>query len=206
MRRIRVIAYIWLRKFVRLNDTPQSIAAGASIGMFIAMLPIYGFQMIVAAAVAAVARVNKVAAVVPVWITNPLTIPPILYLQYKLGKLAVWGEEDPEIWHKMQRLGKAASEASVLDLKDSSRQVFIAARELGWEVLWPLLVGAIISGLVLGLITYPLMLRAVLWYRRRREARRSRRRDRLAAYLEKKAGEKAANDDGAPEEATPPGP
>ncbi len=206
MRRVRVIAYIWLRKFVRLNDTPQSIAAAASMGMFIAMLPIYGFQMIVAAAVATVARVNKFAAVVPVWISNPLTIPPLLYLQYKLGKLAVWGDEDPEIWHRMQKLGKAASEVSVFDLKNSSRQVFVAARQLGWEVLWPLIVGSIISGLVLGLVTYPLMLRAVLWYRRRREARRSQRRDRLAAYLEEKAEAEAAEEGGAPEEVPPPGP
>ena len=183
---------MWFRKFVRLNDSPESIAAGASIGMFVGMLPVYGFQMIIAAALSTVARVNKVASVIPVWISNPLTIPPILYLQYKLGKLAVWGEEDPEIWHKIQKLARAAGEVSILELKHTSRQVFVAARQLGWEVLWPVIVGSIISGLLLGLATYPLMRRATLWYRRKREERRVRRRARLAAYLEEKAGKEAA--------------
>jgi uncharacterized protein (DUF2062 family) len=207
MRRLRYILYKLLRRFVRLHDSPHSIATGASIGMFIGMIPIYGFQIITAAAVATVARVNKVAAILPVWITNPLTIAPILYLQYLLGRLLVRGKDVEGVWPKIREVGRAAGRLSFLDWKRTSYQVLVAARALGWEALWPTLIGSLISGLALGLLTYPLTLRAVFWYRRRKEARRARRRERLAAYLEAKAREEAAaeNQPG-PESVAPPGP
>ena len=96
LRRVRFIIYKWLRKIVRLDDSPHSIATGTAIGMFVAMLPIYGFQMITGAAIAAVARVNKLAAALSAWITNPLTIPPFLYFQYHLGRLVADSRQDPD--------------------------------------------------------------------------------------------------------------
>jgi len=207
MRRVRYIFNKWLRRIVRLNDTPHSIATGFSIGVFIGMLPVYGFQMIISAAVAAVARVNKVAAIIPVWITNPLTIPPILYLQYLLGKLIVRAEDVEGVWPKIQEVGRAAGEVSLWDFKRTSGAVLAAASSLGWDVLWPTLIGCIVSGVALGLLAYPLVLRAVIWYRRRKEARRARRRERLATYLEDKAREEAAADGKPePESVSPPGP
>jgi uncharacterized protein len=207
MRRVRYIFYKWLRKIVRLNDTPHSIATGASIGMFIGMLPVYGFQMVIAASVAAVARVNKVAAVVPVWITNPLTIPPILYLQYLLGKLIVRGEDVAGVWPRIKQVGKAAGELSFLDWKRTSHAVMLSARNLGWDVLWPTLIGCILSGVALGLLTYPAMLRTVIWYRRKKEERRARRRERLTNYLQDKAREEAVIEGKPePESVSPPGP
>ncbi len=207
MRRVRYILYKWLRKIVRLNDTPHSIATGFSIGMFIGMLPVYGFQMVISAAVAAVARVNKVAAIIPVWITNPLTIPPILYLQYLLGKVIVRGKDVAGVWPKIQEVGRAAGELSFFDWKRTFGEVMSAAKDLGWEVLWPTLIGCTVSGVALGLLTYPLVLRAVIWYRRRKEARRTVRRERLATYLEEKAREEAtAEGKPEPESVSPPGP
>ncbi|MHC4914711.1 MAG: DUF2062 domain-containing protein [Planctomycetota bacterium] len=207
MRRIRVIIYRWLRKIIRLNDSPESIATGASIGFFVGMLPVYGFQMMIAFAVAAVARINKVAAIIPAWVTNPLTIPPILFIQYHVGKLLVGGEDVAGVPEKIGRLARAAGAVSPFDLKNTSRQVFVAARELGWEILWPTLIGSIVTGTLLGLAAYPLTLRGVLWYRRRRDARRALRRERLAAYLEEKARVEAVTE-GQPEPETvpPPGP
>jgi uncharacterized protein (DUF2062 family) len=189
MRRIRFIVYKWFRKVVRTRGTPHSVAAGFSIGMFVGMLPLYGFQMVVAAAVAAVARVNKIAALIPVWVTNPITIPGILYLQYLIGKLVVRGQDVKGVWPKIQRVGEAAGRLNPLELKATSRDVLLAARELSWEVLWPTIVGSLISGVLLGLASYPLALRTVLWYRRKLEERRARRRQRLAEYLAAEAGE-----------------
>ena len=207
MRRIRVIVYRWLRKIIRLNDSPESIATGASIGFFVGMLPVYGFQMMIAFAVAAVARVNKVAAVLPAWITNPLTIPPLLFIQYQVGKLLVGGEDVAGVSEKIGRLARAAAAVSALDLKDTSRDVFAAARSLGWEVLWPTLIGSIVTGTLLGLAAYPLTLRAVIWYRRRRDARRALRRERLAAYLAERARVEAVTEgQPEPESVPPPGP
>jgi uncharacterized protein (DUF2062 family) len=207
MRRVRYIFYKWMRKIVRLNDTPHSIATGASIGMFIGMLPVYGFQMIIAAAIAAVSRVNKVAAIVPVWITNPVTIPIILYLQYMVGKLFLSTQDVPNAWEKLNAVGRAAGGIRLTEFRVTVKAFVDAAYELGPAIVWPTLLGCFVSGVVMGLATYPLVLRAVIWYRRKKEARRARRRERLAAYLEEKAREEAAAEgQPEPEQVAPPGP
>jgi hypothetical protein len=181
MRRLWFIVRKWARKFLGLADTPESIAAGAAIGVFVGFLPLYGFQMILGACLAAVARVNKVAAILPVWLTNPVTIPPVLYAQYLLGRIFVSSRDVEGVWPKIQRVGKAAGDLSLFDLKNTWHAMLVAMKDVGWEVLWPTLIGSFISSVILGIATYPLMLRWVIWSRRRREARRSARRLRLSA-------------------------
>lgn len=66
--------------------TRRSTAGGVAIGLFFAFLPFPG-QMLVAALAAIYFRVNLPLAVVLVWVTNPITIPPIFFLAYKTGTL-----------------------------------------------------------------------------------------------------------------------
>ena len=87
VRRLKVVLRRWLRRILFQKDTPESIAAGTALGMFIALTPTVGFQMIIAIILATVARVNKVAAALLCWITNPLTMWPIYYGCYRLGLL-----------------------------------------------------------------------------------------------------------------------
>jgi len=64
--------------------TRRSTAIGVAIGLFVAFLPIPG-HMLVAAILAIYFRGNLPLAVVLVWLTNPLTIAPYLFLAYKTG-------------------------------------------------------------------------------------------------------------------------
>jgi len=184
MRRYRIIISRWLRKILRIHGSPHAIAVGTSIGVFVSMLPLYGFQMIIGLSLATVARVNKLAAVLPAWITNPLTIPPILYGQYHLGRLFV-GELNPDgpgVWDGIKKLGDAAGRVSFFNLKETLKNLMDVATDLGWPVLWPTLVGGIITGVVFGLATYPLALRGVLWYRRRKHQKRRARTERIRQH------------------------
>ena len=64
--------------------TRRSTAGGIATGMFFAFIPVPG-QMVIAGLAAIVLRVNLPLSVILVWITNPVTIPPLLYLAYKTG-------------------------------------------------------------------------------------------------------------------------
>ena len=62
----------------------RSVSNAFSVGLFSAFAPI-PMQMILAAALALFFRVNLPISVALVWITNPLTMPPIFYFCYKFG-------------------------------------------------------------------------------------------------------------------------
>lgn len=62
----------------------RSLAGGMAVGLFMAFIP-FPMQMILAAATAILFRVNLPLSMSLVWVTNPITIPPVFYFAYVLG-------------------------------------------------------------------------------------------------------------------------
>jgi len=56
------------------------------VGLFVAFMPIPG-QMLLAALLAVLLRCNLPLSVTLVWITNPVTMPAIYFLAYRVGSL-----------------------------------------------------------------------------------------------------------------------
>jgi uncharacterized protein (DUF2062 family) len=54
------------RKLFVIKDTPHAIASGAAIGVFLGFTPLFGLKTLLALLLAALFRVNKIAAVVAV--------------------------------------------------------------------------------------------------------------------------------------------
>ena len=109
----------------------RSVAGALGVGVFISLLPIPG-QMLVAAAAAIWLRLNLPLAVATVWITNPLTMPPIFYFNYKVG-----------LWLLNSRPHFHFVNPSLDWLIEHAR--IIAA---------PLLLGSLIVGIVFGSLSY----------------------------------------------------
>ena len=71
----------------------RSMAGAFFVGLFFAWWPV-PFQMVLAAGGAILLRVNLPMSIALVWITNPLTMPPMFYFAYLVG---TWIIDVPEM-------------------------------------------------------------------------------------------------------------
>jgi uncharacterized protein (DUF2062 family) len=133
------------------------------VGLFVAFMPIPG-QMVLAAALAVLLRCNLPLSVGLVWVTNPVTMPAIFYLAYRLGALVVNVPVQP-----------VEFELSFHWLANSLSGI--------WK---PFLVGCFLCGLFFGSVGYFVI--SILWrIRVSQKWRERKRRHRLAQHMRKEA-------------------
>jgi uncharacterized protein (DUF2062 family) len=135
----------------------RSVAGAFAVGLFVAFLPI-PLQMVVAAAIAVWIRVNLPISVLLVWVSNPLTMPPIFYTSYTIGR-----------W--------------ILDVPPRSFQVEMTIQWFTNDLLtiWkPLFMGSLVLAVVAGLSGY-LVIRVLWWISvvERLKLKRARMRHKL---------------------------
>ncbi len=121
-----------------LHLNRRSVSTAFFVGLFMAFVPL-PTQMVMATAIAIIVRCNLPIAVGLVWITNPVTMPPIFYFAYKVG-------------------------AWVLGTPEREFTFNLSWKWLGTELaaIWqPFLLGCAISGLVFGALGYGLI--RLLW-------------------------------------------
>jgi uncharacterized protein (DUF2062 family) len=176
-----------LRSIVTLHGSPEAIALGTAIGVFVAFTPTVGFQMMLGALLATLVGANRPAAMVPAWITNPVTIPPIYTLTYFIGRLFVGGPSVKEVYGRLLELVKSLGELSWLAFYEQLRLMLAT----GVKVFVPMLIGGCILGAICAAVAYALMLRALRTYRARRERRRRHRAARRAQRERRRQAEAA---------------
>lgn len=137
----------WARTIVAIRETPRQVALGVALGSFIAFTPFIGLQMLLAALVATVAGASRKAAMLAVWISNPLTMGPIFALTYQLGVVLV-----------MPGSASAATKTVGAGL------TLVGLFDSGWALLLPLLAGGALVGLVAAGVSYVLTHRGVRTY------------------------------------------
>jgi hypothetical protein len=87
----------WLQNPAIWHLHRHSVSKAFFIGLFWMAIPLPS-QMVAAAISAIIFRANLPLSVVLVWITNPLTIPPIFYFNYVVGTY-ILGHESAEELH-----------------------------------------------------------------------------------------------------------
>lgn len=112
----------------------RRFAAGAAVGAFFALMPA-PFQMLAAALIAYITRVNVPIAIAATWITNPFTFPFFIYIQYRIGCLL---------------LGRNATNVPTHDLVETLKHAPL-----------PLVIGVLPSAMIAAAIVYPVTL--MLW-------------------------------------------
>ena len=127
----RVLRYLYLR-FIRLHGTAKDVARGLALGVFIGMTPTMGIQTPLALFAAMLLKENKLAALIGVWISNPMTFIPIYTFNFKVGKY-ILGTSDLKM------------------PKFTSIQEFM---ELGHDFILPLIIGSFIVAIISAAISY----------------------------------------------------
>ncbi|SEQ78406.1 hypothetical protein SAMN04244573_02242 [Azotobacter beijerinckii] len=132
----------------------RSVSRAMLAGLFSAFIPL-PMQMLLAASLAIPLRANLPISIGLVWLTNPLTMPPVFYCTYKVGS---WALNIPP-----------------LTLPSELTMDWISERLVTlWE---PILVGSFITGIVLGIVGYfATMLFWRWWVRHNWRKRQERRR------------------------------
>ena len=116
----------------------RSVSGAFAAGLFWAMIPI-PLQMLAAAASAIIFRVNLPLSVALVWLTNPLTMPPVFYANYLVGS---WLLNTPSTHIKF--------EISMEWLAQSMHEI--------WE---PLFFGSFVIGTFLAILSFVIV--RLLW-------------------------------------------
>ena len=156
-----------LRWVIRLRSSPRAIAGGFAIGTFIAFTPTVGVQIILAVIAATFFNMNRPAAMIPVWITNPITVAPIYTFNYWLGSKVWDGPPLSEVSGLFIDIGKTMARLEVWNIKEQ----FMAILHMGKETLIPLLIGSIAIGLVAATCVYWLSIKLLSIFFSRRAKR-----------------------------------
>ncbi len=143
----------------------NSISRAFLVGVFCAFLPL-PMQMLIAALLAIWIRSNLPLSVALVWISNPVTIPPIFYFTYKVGAAILGTSLD-------------------LDGVEFSIQWISQSLVYIWE---PLLLGSLFCGLVFSTLSYFIV--RWLWARHVWKTWKLRAEIRLKRALEEQTREK----------------
>ena len=154
----RTYRYYYLR-VMRQRGTPDQIAVGAAIGVFMGLAGPPGLQMITAFALAALFGCNRVAAVLAVWISNPFTMPFIYGSQLTIGS---WITGIP-----------------VRDVVPTSPEqfwAFVTNIHTHGRAVLVMFVGMLVTGVITAAAIYYPVRGAVIAFRQRKEERRQRRR------------------------------
>ena len=141
-----------------LNDSAHQIALGVAVGMFWGMTPTVGVQMMIVLAFYYLCKpfftFNVKAALVTVYISNPVTMLAIYWFDYEVGRLLVGGD-----------LTKSEL-AAVLEYS-SLAEWWETVRDLVGRVGLPMLVGSVAVGTAAALAAYPLTRWLVVGWRGR---------------------------------------
>lgn len=143
------------KRILRLNATPNAVAAGVAAGIFASFFPL-GSHFAIAAIVCWLISGNMVAAGLGTFVFgNPLTLPFVVGATWETGKIMLHGH--------MQSHERPAHLSEMLQT--------LSISQLWAPVLKPMLCGAVPLGLIFGLLFYGITRYGMTVFREQRRKR-----------------------------------
>lgn len=155
----RAGAYV-LARIKRLPGTPHSIAAGFACGAAVSFTPFVGLHLAGALLLALIIRGNYLAAWIGTLVGNPWSFPFIWIFTYKLGQFLLGAEISDE-------------------MIDLNAWTFEHIRDELGRVIWPMTVGGVPSGLMVGFAVYFPLAKGIASFQAARQRRRQLRRTQI---------------------------
>ncbi|MCH2210044.1 MAG: DUF2062 domain-containing protein [Fuerstiella sp.] len=156
----------FLRQILALDDTPHAVALGAAVGMLFGMTPTVGLQTVEVIVFALLTRrlfyFNRTAALVLIYVSNPVTVAPIYYALYKAGTCFVPGEATLQQFREILAFRGFAGWWQSLN-------------QLATDVGLPLVVGTAVVAPAAAVVTYPVTRFLIQWYRGNRLSKKERK-------------------------------
>ena len=148
------------RRLLAIDDPPERTALAFAIGVFIAFSPFLGLHTVMATALAFLFRFNKIAIYSGTFINNPfLTLVPIIIASYAVGAFILGRPL------RIPDEGLELLQNPRIFSGDYYRLLFVQS----WNIVWPFAVGAMALSVVCSLLAYPLTLRTLRAYHRKRD-------------------------------------
>jgi uncharacterized protein (DUF2062 family) len=162
-------------RILHVDDTPQRIARGMAVGLWVAFTPLMGIQMAIALAGAILFRANKALAVMCVWLSNPFTLVPVYGPCYLIGRFLM-GRIHPDVQpsqvgEQLSRIFSFSNMLTKLHTATFWKEVAVVFGKIGLEVT--------IGGFVLGTLFAIAGYFATYWIVTKHRAKSGRRRFRL---------------------------
>lgn len=155
-------------RILHVNDSPNRIAMGVAIGLFVGWTPLIGLHTLIVLPLAVIMRANKPVALVCVWVTNIFTAMPIYYFNCLIGRFlfGTKGGEQELIRREIHGLLK-----NILSFSDIGAFLY---RADFWDKFWKLIVniraelwlGSLTVGTIVSVIAYFTFYYLITWYQK----------------------------------------
>lgn len=157
--------------------TVRSSSLGIAIGTFVALTPTFSVQMLISGVLAYFLRANIPFALLACWLTNPVTMPIIYPLEYKVGVWFTSLFNTPEIADYPDTVHQTQG---VMELMKTSKALHTLKGSI--RIAKDLVVGSLICATICSLLAYGFFYFLFSQFRWRRKKRR----------LSGKSGQRAA--------------
>lgn len=118
----------YILRFIKKGLTPHEIALSLAVGVFVAFIPVFGTHTVTAIFLASVLRVNTLIVLLGAQISNPISFPFQIFISAEVGNLILNG--------------------TLLEIKFSKEINYLS------HYLWPIIVGSLVLGTGLSVISY----------------------------------------------------